>query len=166
MANHLVHQLKQSGDINVRWANGNLRFPGFRQLEGCGATVDMDVDPEVFIMLEPIRVVGGKVTPNNVMLGSAQRLRSIFAASYTLFQWRLPNGEKILREKGIENLPPHVFDDIKASLVLYDGHFAKFSPMAFKRCLLIFTENVLQEARTLLPAGKGNAATRDFAREA
>lgn len=166
MATHLVHCLKQAGDITVRWTNGNLRFPGFRTLDGCETTVDMDVDPEVFMMLEPVQIVGNKVTPNNDMKGSARRLRSIFAASNSLFQWRFSEGEKMLREKGIQNIPDHLFEEIKTSLVRHDGHFAKFSPTAFKRCLLLFTDSVLEEAPTLLPTGKGNTDTRDFVREA
>lgn len=166
MATDLVHRLKQAGDLSVRQANGSLRFPGFKHLDGCQTTVDMDVDPEVFIMLEPVQVIGGQVRPSNNMGNSARRLQHILNTTLQFFRWRLPNSEAMLLQNGIENLPGQIFDEIKTSLVQSDRHFSKFSSAAIKRCLLLFTENVLDKTRTLLPTGKGNTHAKDFAREA
>lgn len=166
MAAQLVHRLKQSGDLLIRQANGTLRFPGFKYLDGCQTTVDMDVDPEVFIMLDPIQVIGGRVRPSNDMGSSARRLQHILRTTISFFRWRLPDGEKMLRENGIDNLPGQVFDEIKTSLVQSDRHFSRFSSAAIKRCLLLFTESVLPQAPNLLPTGKGDTASRKDTREA
>lgn len=166
MAADLVHRIKQAGDLSVRQANGTLRFPGFKHLDGCQTTVDMDLDPEVFIMLDPIQVIGGRVRPSNDMGNSARRLQHIFRTTISFFLWRLPYGQKMLRENGIENLPGQIFDEIKTSLVQSDRHFSRFPSAAIKRCLLLFTENVLPQAPNLLPAGKGDTASRKDTREA
>lgn len=168
MATEDVKILKQSGIIAVRHANGNLRIPGFKRLENCDTTVDMDQDPEVFMMLEPALIVRklNKAIPNSDIRSSARRLRFIFKAVILFFEFRVPNGEKMLREKGIDNLPDEVFDDIKAALAQSDGHFSGFSAMAIKRCLQLFTENVLDHASTALTTGQGDTTTRDLAREA
>lgn len=162
-----VRILKQSGIIAVRHANDNLRMPGFKRLEHCDTTVDMDQDPEVFMMLEPVIIVRSlnKATPNVDMRTSARRLRFIFRAAILFFEWRLPNGETMLRENGIRNLPDEVFDEIKTALAKSDRHFSRFSAMAIKRCLQLFTENVLDQAHTALPTEKGDTTTTDLARE-
>ncbi|KAG6362650.1 hypothetical protein INS49_007742 [Diaporthe citri] len=162
MVNQAIHLLKQSGDISVRLANDSLRIPGFKQLEGCQTTVDMDADPEVFIMLEPIQIMGRKITLTNDMRKSARRLRSVFTASTSFFQWRLPNGERMLRENGIENIPSQIFDEIRTSLAQSDPHFLKFPAVAIKRCLLLFTKSFLPQTKWAAP-GKGNTTAMDFA---
>lgn len=168
MAARDVQILKDAGSMAVRYANGNLRIPGFRLLEHCNTTVDMDRDPEVFMMLEPVVVVRNlnKATPNTDSRDSSRRLRFIFKAVIMFFRWRLPSGEKMLRENGIDNLPNEVFEEIRAALVQSDGHFARFSAMTIKRCLQIFTASVMDHARTLLPTAKGDTTARDLAREA
>lgn len=168
MATNDVRILKQSGIIAVRHANGNLRIPGFKLLEHCDTTVDMDKDPEVFMMLEPVLVVPAlnKAIPKSDMRDSARRLRFIFRAAILFFQTRLRDGEKMLRENGIANLPNEVFYGIKAALAQSDRHFLRFSAMAIKRCLQLFTENVLDVTRTAMPTGRGDTTARDLAREA
>lgn len=166
MASQVVHTLKQSGDFWVNHANDNLRIPGFKQLDGCNTTVDMDADPEVFVMLEPVHIMGRNINPHYDMHYCARRLRTIITTTMLFFRWRLPNGEQMLREHGIESLPGQIFDEIKTSLAQSDAHFARFSPAAIKRCLLIFTENVLPQAPSLLATGNGSRMDRDFAREA
>lgn len=166
MANTIIQLLKQSGEISVRLANDSLRIPGFKQLDGCQTTVDMDVDPEVFIMLEPVQLMGRKVTPTNDMRKSARRLRSVFTASISFFQWRLPNGERMLRENGIENIPGQVFDEIKTSLASTDAHFSRFSAVAIKRCLVLFTQTFLPQTKWTAPTGNGNTTAMELAREA
>lgn len=166
MASQVVHTLKQSGDIWVRQANDNLRIPGFKQLHGCNTTVDMDADPEVFVMLEPVRIMGRNVSPHYDTHCCARRLRTIITTTMLFFRWRLPNGEQMLREHGIEKLPGQIFDEIKTSLAQSDAHFSRFSPAAIKRCLLIFTENVLPQAPSLAATRYGSIMGRDFAREA
>lgn len=166
MASQVVHTLKQSGDIWVRQANDNLRIPGFKQLDGCNTTVDMDADPEVFVMLEPVRIMGRNVSPHYDTHCCARRLRTIITTTMLFFRWRVPNGEQMLREHGIEKLPGQIFDEIKTSLAQSDAHFSRFSPAAIKRCLLIFTENVLPQAPSLIATGNGSGMGRDFAREA
>ena len=166
MATEAIELLKKEGDISVRHANGNLRIPGFKLLEGGDTTVDMDKDPECFMMLDPVLVVGHDVVPNGDMRSSARRLRSIFHVITLFFQSRLPNGEEMLRNNGIEYLPDEIFEEIQASLANSDPHFLKFSPTAIKRCLLIFTEAVLDHAPRALPTGKGKTVVRDLAREA
>ncbi|KAG8157216.1 hypothetical protein KVR01_012924 [Diaporthe batatas] len=162
-----VQILKDSGSIAVRYANGNLRIPGFRLLH-CNTTVDMDRDPELYMMLEPVVVTRSlnKATPNTDSRNSSRRLRFVFKAVIMFFRWRLPSGEKILRDKGIDNLHDEVFEEIKAALVRSDSHFSKFSAMAIKRCLQVFTANVMDHARTLGPSAKGDHTARDLAREA
>ncbi|POS76604.1 hypothetical protein DHEL01_v204993 [Diaporthe helianthi] len=168
MATRDVQILKNSGSVVIRCANANLRIPGFRLLEPCNTTVDMDQDPEVYMMLEPFFIprYQNKATPNTDSRNSSRRLRFIFKAVIMFFQWRLPSGERMLRENGIDNLPDEVFQDIKAALVGSDPHFSRFSAMTIKRCLQLFTANVMDHARTLLPTGKGNTIVRDLAREA
>lgn len=166
MASQIVQILKKSRELSIYQANSNLRIPGFKQLEGCKTTVDMDVDPEVFVMLEPIQIMGKKVTPTNGRDCSARRLRSIFTTTTSFFQWRLPNGEKMLRESGIENIPGQIFDEIKTTLVQSDPHFSRFSPMAIKRCLMLFTENILPMPARADPVNGNGKTARDFAREA
>lgn len=168
MATEDVRILKQSGIIAVRHANGNLRIPGFKCLEHCDSTVDMDKDPEVFMMLEPVLMVPtlNKAIPNSDMRNSARRLRSIFRAAMLFFQTRLPHGEKMLRENGVDNLPNEVFDEFKAALDQSERHFSRFSALAIKRCLQLFTENVLDHARTAAPTGRGDTAVKELAREA
>lgn len=166
MATQAVHLLKLAGDVAVRHANGNLRIPGFQQLDGCQTTVDMDVDPEVFIMLEPFYIYNNRIIMHRDMTGSSRRLRSIFKATIHFFQWRLPNGEKMLRDLGIENLPGQIFDEIKTSLAQTDKHFLKFPSVAIKRCLLLFTNSVLDDTRRYLQADKGDTTARDAAHEA
>lgn len=165
MATKVVQRLKEYGDVSVRQANDTLRIPGFKQLEGCQTTVDMDVDPEVFVMLEPIQMMGRNITLTNDLRRSARRLRSVFTATMSFFRWRLPNGEKMLRENGIENIPGQIFEEIKSSLAQSDEHFSRFSPEAIKRCLLLFTESFLPQTKWA-PAGKVNRSATDFAREA
>lgn len=168
MAARDVQILKDAGSIAVRYANGNLRIPGFRLLENCNTTVDMDQDPEVFMMLEPVVVVRNlnKATPNNDSRNSSRRLRFIFKAVIMFFRWRLPSGERMLRENGIDNLLDEIFEEIRAALVRSDGHFLRFSAVTIKRCLQLFTASVLDHARTLLPTAKGDTTVRDLAREA
>lgn len=166
MASQVVHSLKQSGDFWVNHANDNLRIPGFRQLDGCNTTVDMDTDPEVFLMLEPVHIRGVYVGPNHDRHCCARRLRTVITTTMLFFRWRLPNGEQMLREHGIDKLPGQIFDEIKTSLAQSDAHFSRFSPGAIKRCLVIFTENVLPQAPSLLATGNGSRMGRDFAREA
>lgn len=166
MATQAVLRLKQSGDISIRRANGNLRFPGFKQAKGCDTTVDMDVDPEIFMLLSPIELIGNEVFPRNDMSGSAQCLQTIFTSTKSRFQQDLPGGEKLLQKMGIENLPDKHFDHIKSDLIATDPHFDQASPVTIKRCLVLFTGNVLDHAPTLLPSGKGNTIVRDYARKA
>lgn len=166
MASQIVNVIKQYGDIWVRQANDNLQIPGFKQLDGCETTVDMDADPEVFVMLEPVRINGYKVNPHHDMYCCAQRLRTIFTTTMLFLRWRLPYGEQMLREHGIEKLPGQIFDEIKTSLARSDAHFARFSPAAIKRCLLLFTGNVLPQAPSSLATGSGDIDGRDFAHEA
>lgn len=166
MAAQIVHILKQSGDFWVRQANDNLQIPGFKQLDGCSTTVDMDVDPEVFVMLEPVHIRGLGVSPHYDMYCCARRLRTILTTTMLFFRWRLTDGERMLREHGIEKLPGQIFDEIKSSLAQSDAHFARFSPAAIKRCLLLFTENVLPQVPSLPATGNGGTIGRDFAHEA
>lgn len=166
MATQAIHLLKLAGDIAIRHANGNLRIPGFKELDGCQTTVDMDVDPDVFVMLEPFFIYNNRIIMHRDMTGSSRRLRSIFKATIHFFQWRLPNGEKMLRDLGIENLPGQIFDEIKTSLAQADRHFLKFPSAAIKRCLLLFTNSVLDDARRYLQADKGDKTARDAAHEA
>lgn len=166
MASQVIRLLKQSGDLAVREANDNLRIPGFKQLEGCHTTVDMDVDPEVFVLLEPIGLMGKKVILNSDIRKSTRRLRSVFTATISFFRWRLPNGESMLRENGLDNIPIQIFEEIKASLVQTDMHFSRFSPMAIKRCLRLFMESFLPQTKWAPPIGTGNTTARDCAREA
>lgn len=81
-------------------------------------------------------------------------------------RWRVPKGEQMLHEHGIEKLPGQIFDEIKTSLGQSDAHFLRFSPAAIKRCLLLFTENILAQAPSLPATGNGGTIERDFAREA
>ncbi|KAJ0120767.1 hypothetical protein J7T55_015500 [Diaporthe amygdali] len=154
MATQAVLRLKQSGDISIRRANGNLRFPGFKQAKGCDTTVDMDEDPEIFMLLSPIELIGNEVFPRNDMSGSAQCLHTIFTSAKSRFQQDLPGGEKLLQKTDIENLPDKHFDYIKLDLIAIDPQFDQASPITIKRCLVLFTENVLDHAPTLLPSGK------------
>jgi hypothetical protein len=146
MATEDIKILKESGPTAIHYAKNNIRFPGFRKLGDCDTTVDMDQDPEVFMMLEPFliirigdfRQVVSKKNPST----SARRLQTIFKAAIQFYVYCLPEGLRTIRTTPLTDLPSEHFESIKTILVDFDSYFKRFSAANFKRCIIVFTDLV------------------------